>query len=206
MIVSVFRVHKIKFLKARVLRLTFASASLILVLTTLPSCNNSKPEDTKEVAEEHNDAKFDNAKEDDAKFLVSAAELNLEEIQLGQWAQNNSMNVDIKNLGKMMETEHTKALSDLQALAAKKQITIPTALTDDGMSASKKLMDRKASQFDKEYCDMMVNGHKDAISKFEKASTDAADADIKSWASASLPALRTHLDHSMTCQEKTKKM
>ena len=60
----------IQFLKARVLELTFASASLILVLTTLPSCNNSKPEDTKEVAEEHNDAKFDNAKEDDAKFAL----------------------------------------------------------------------------------------------------------------------------------------
>ena len=196
----------IQFLKARVLELTFASASLILVLTTLPSCNNSKPEDTKEVAEEHNDAKFDNAKEDDAKFLVSAAEINLEEINLGQLAQNNSMNADVKSLGKMMETEHTKALSDLQALAAKKQITIPTALTDDGMSASKKLMEMKASKFDKEYCDMMVNGHKDAISKFEKASTDATDADIRNWASSMLPALRTHLDHSLTCQSKCDKM
>ena len=196
----------IQILKARVLELTFASASLILVLTTLPSCNNSKPEDTKEVAEEHNDAKFDNAKEDDAKFLVSAAEINLEEINLGQLAQNNSMNADVKSLGKMMETEHTKALSDLQALAAKKQITIPTALTDDGMSASKKLMEMKASKFDKEYCDMMVNGHKDAISKFEKASTDATDADIRNWASSMLPALRTHLDHSLTCQKKCDKM
>ena len=196
----------IQILKARVLELTFASASLIIVLTTLPSCNNSKPEDTKEVAEEHNDAKFDNAKEDDAKFLVSAAEINLEEINLGQLAQNNSMNADVKSLGKMMETEHTKELSDLQALAAKKQITIPTALTDDGMSASKKLMEMKASKFDKEYCDMMVNGHKDAISKFEKASTDATDADIRNWASSMLPALRTHLDHSLTCQSKCDKM
>ena len=197
---------QIKFLKARVLELTFASASLIIVLTTLPSCNNSKPEDTKEVAEEHNDAKFDNAKEDDAKFLVSAAEINLEEINLGQLAQNNSMNADVKSLGKMMETEHTKALSDLQALAAKKQITIPTALTDDGMSASKKLMEMKASKFDKEYCDMMVNGHKDAINKFEKASTDATDPDIRNWASSMLPALRTHLDHCLTCQSKCDKM
>ena len=52
--------------------------------------------------------------------------------------------------------------------------------------------------------DMMVKGHKDAISKFEKASKDCDDADIRAWALATLPALRTHLDHSLTCQKDIK--
>jgi len=195
-----------QFFKSRVLELTFAAAVFILTLTIIHSCNNSKPEDTKKVAEEHNEAKFDNAKEDDAKFLVSAAEINLEEIQLGKLAQSNSMNADVKSLGKMMETEHSKALADLQKLATKKQITIPSTLTDEGMSASKKLMDKKESKFDKEYCDMMVNGHKDAISKFEKASTNATDPEIRNWAASMLPTLRTHLDHSITCQKQCEKM
>ncbi len=197
---------QIQNLKLRVLRLLLISASFILVLTTLHSCKNSTPEDTKEVAEEHNDAKFDDAKEDDAEFLVSAAEINLEEIQLGQLAQNNSLNADVKSLGKMMETSHTKALSDLRELAAKKQITLPARLTDDGISTTEKLMDMKASKFDKEYCARMVNDHKDAISKFEKASMDANDPDIRSWAASMLPALRTHLDNSITCQKKCEKM
>ena len=64
----------------------------------------------------------------------------------------------------------------------------------------------KASDFDKEYCDMMVKGHKDAIDKFEKAINDASDPDIKAWASSMLPALRIHLDHSLTCQKKCEKM
>ncbi len=106
----------------------------------------------------------------------------------------------------MMETEHTKALADLQALVAKKQITIPTALTDDGMNANKNLMDIKASDFDKEYADVMVSGHKDAISKFEKASTDATDADIRDWAASMLPAFRKHLDLSINCQKNSEKM
>lgn len=195
-----------RFLKSRVFELTFASIAVTLLLLTVSSCHNEKPEDTKDVATEHNNAKFDNAKEDDAKFVVNAAEINLEEIHLGQLAQNNSMDADVKGLGKMMETDHTKALSDLQALAAKKQITIPTTITDNGMSASKKLMELKASKFDKEYCDMMVKGHKDAIGKFEKASTDANDLDIRNWALAMLPALRTHLDHAITCQKKLEKM
>ncbi len=198
---------QIQFFKSRVLELVFVSASLLLIfITVLPSCNNAKPEDTKEVAEEHNDAKFDNAKEDDANFLVSAAETNLEDIQLGQLAQTNSVNADVKSLGKMMEIEYTKSLSELQALAAKKQITIPTSLTDDGQDANKKLMDKQGKNFDKEYCDMMVSGHKDAISKFEKASTAATDPDIRTWALSMLPALRLHLDRSITCQKECEKI
>lgn len=197
---------QIEFLKSGVLTLAFGSASLLIALTlTLSACNDSKPKDTKEVAEDHNEAKFENAKEEDAEFLVDAAEMNLEEIQLGQLAQRNGMNEEVKTLGKMMETEHTKTLDELKALAAKKQVTIPTTLTDDGMSANKKLMDMKASNFDKEYSDKMVNAHKEAISKFEKASTDAKDADIRNWATATLPGLRKHLDHSLTAQKQAEK-
>lgn len=198
---------QIQFLKSGVLKIAFVSASLFLVLAILlPACNDGKPEDTKKVAKEDNDAKFDNKKEDDAKFLVNAAEMNLEDIQLGILAQNNSMNAEIKSMGKMMETEHSKAFSDLQALAARKQITIPTSLTDDGQDANKKLMDKKGRDFDKEYCDMMVNGHKDAIKMFEKASSDATDPDIRNWATSMLPTLRTHLDRLITCQNQLDKM
>jgi len=183
-----------------------SAAAILLISLTLPSCNSSKPEETKEVAEEQNEEKFENDKEDDAKFLVNAAEINLDEIKLGQLAQDRGTQSHVKELGKMMEAEHTKAQTDLQALAAKKQITIPTTLTDDGMSANKKLMDTKASEFDKEYADMMVKGHKDAIAKFEKASTNAEDMDIRNWAESMLPTLRMHLDNAIACQKQCEKM
>ena len=194
--------NKIKSLKTRLPQTVFLLTICILIKTvTLPSCNNSKPEDTKEVAEESNEAKFDNTNEKDAAFLVAAAEIHLEEIQLGQLAQKNGQMTDVKELGKMMEEEHTKAFKDLQALSSQKQITIPLALTDDGKEANKKLLSKSGKDFDKAYCDMMVKGHKDAIDKFKKASTNATDPDIRKWASDMLPALQTHLDHSITCQK-----
>ena len=182
------------------------SAMFALAVLFMSACNNNKPEDTKEVAEEHNDAKFDNAKEDDAKFLVSAAEINLEEIQLGQLAQTRGTTTHVKELGKMMETEHTKALADLQNLAAKKQIIIPISLTENGMDANKKLLETKGSKFDKEYADMMVSGHKNAIDIFQKAADEALDPDIRNWATTMLPVLRIHLDHSNNCQKLCEKM
>jgi putative membrane protein len=49
---------------------------------------------------------------------------------------------------------------------------------------------------------MMVSRNEDAINAFEKATTESYDTDIKDWAIATLPDLRTHLNHSIDCQNK----
>ena len=182
-------------------------ALITMALIGATSCNDTKkPEDTKDVAEEHNEAKFDNtSKEKDSQFLVDAAEINLEEIQLGHLAQQNSNMSDVKELGEMMEREHGKSLIDLNALAAKKMIKVPASLTDNAKNSYDKLNKKSGKEFDKEYCEMMVKGHKDAIALFDKALKECSDSDIRDWASATLPALRIHLDQAITCQKKCEK-
>src|SRR4051812_40051596 len=87
----------------------FKTAFVAVLFGTFSCGNNEKPTDTKEIAQEQNEAKFDDAdKEKDAKFLVKAAEINLEEIQLGQLAQEKATLTDVKELGKMMEQSHKK--------------------------------------------------------------------------------------------------
>jgi len=190
------------------LKMLLVPVTLLLIFFGT-ACNNKGPEkssDDKEVAEEHNDAKFDKAQEKDAQFLVDAADINMTEIKLSELAKGSAVTDDGKKLADMMIGEHKKALEEIQALASKKGITIPNTLSENNQKAYNKLNDKKGTEFDKEYCDMMVNGHKDAIDKFEKAANDAADSDIRSLASGMLPTLRTHLDHAMTCQEKCNKM
>jgi len=184
----------------------FNAFIIIAVAFSAASCSNSKPEDPKDVAEDQNEEKFSGNKEDDAQFLVNAAEINLMEIQLGQLASSNAMMSEVKEMGKMMVTDHTKAMSELKELAAKKAITIPEALTEDGQKEYNKMTEKTGKDFDKDYCDKMVDGHKDAIDKFEKAANNATDAEIKQWASSTLPTLRTHLDHAIMCQESVKKI
>lgn len=165
--------------------------------------NNAKTEDSKEVAEEHNEAKFDDSKrEKDAQFLVNAAEVNMKEIHLARLARQSSMKSEVKDLGKMMEETHQKAMEDLKVLASKKAISIPATLTEDANEAYKKLSGKSGKDFDKEYCDMMVKGHKEAIEKFQTEASEGADEDVKVWAQSMLPVLRTHLDHAMSCQKK----
>jgi putative membrane protein len=179
-------------------------AVLILTLFGTFSCNTDQTEDSKEIAEEHNEAKFENTK--DAQFLVNAAEINIEEILLGQLAQQNSIMTDVKELGKMMEKAHRKSLAQLSDLASAKQITIPTSSTDKAKSDYKKLSEKSGISFDKDYCNRMVSAHKDAISRFEKASTESNDADIREWATTTLPDLRKHLDYALNCQKACEKI
>jgi len=186
----------------------FYQATLIIaIMIGFSSCMNDKPEDTKDVAEDHNEAKFDESgNEKDAEFLVNAAEINMEEISLGQLAQQKKGSSHVKELGKMMEDAHTKLLTDLISLAETKSISLPASQTEDVKESYKKLNVKSGNEFGKEYSSMMVNGHKKAIELFEKAATDCNDPDIKAWASATLPALRMHLDQSLTCQEQCSKM
>ena len=193
---------KFNYFNQSLLQVTIVTAILLIVSCT----NNQKPEDTKVVAEEHNDAKFDDKKQEkDAQFLVNAAEINLEEIQLGKLAQQIGRTTHVKDLGKMMEVAHTKSLNDLTALAKSKMITVPTSPTDKAQDAYKKLNEKSGKDFDKAYADMMVSTHKDAIDVFEKASTNSDNADIKNWATVSLPDLRLHLDKAIDCQKKCNK-
>ena len=164
-------------------------------------------EDPKEAAEDHNDAKFTtNNSEKDAQFLVDAADINLAEVNLGKLASTQGMTKEVRDLGDMMTREHQKAYNDLAALAKKKSITIPAAASDDAQKKYNTLSEKRGSDFEKDFCDAMVSGHKDAIDKFERASKESTDPDIQTWASNMLPSLRTHLDHSMSCQEKVSAM
>lgn len=186
-----------------VLQLTFIVAVLFIA-----SCSSSaKPEDSKDVAEDQNKAALDNTgKEMDAQFLVDAAEISLQEIDLGKLAQQKGSADHVRDLGKMMQDAHRKSLSDLTALAKGKMINIPESPTDDAIAAYKKLDEKSGNDFNKAYSDMMVTGHKDAIALFEKAAADSYDADIKNWAAGMLPGLREHMISSAECQKECDKM
>ncbi|MEZ0129294.1 DUF4142 domain-containing protein [Flavobacterium sp. LBUM151] len=175
-----------------------------LIIIFLNSCKNeTKQEDPKEVAEDANETKFDSidSKEDDSQYLVDQAEINLEEIEIGKLAQTKGTNAEVKKFGKMLVDEHTKSASEVSTLAKTKNFTLPTSLTEDGQDKYNKLNEKSGVDFDKKFADMMVDGHEKAIDKIKKAAENAKDADVRQWASNSIPVLTTHLEHAKVLKE-----
>lgn len=182
--------------------------SLFFSFIFLSSCSNiSKPEDTKDIAEEHNEAKFNTlASVIDAQFLVNVASVNMEEIKLGRYAQKKSKMPDIRALAKNLEILHLKSLAEITVLAKNKLITIPTMPTNEAKDAYKSLNGKFGTSFDEAYCNIVVNSHTKAISSFEQISTETLDKDIKAWTLSMIPSLRTYLDEAITCQTKYEKL
>ncbi|WP_157971932.1 DUF4142 domain-containing protein [Pleomorphovibrio marinus] len=179
-------------------------------LLLVTACSENKTKDSKEVAREENvrkmaanDTTARVIKDDnDSKFLMKAAEMQLEMISLGKLAQQKGNSDQVKELGKMMEEDHTKSHTEIKTLAQSKSVSIPTSVTDDSKDAYEDLNDENGNDFGKSYSKRMVNQHEDAIDLYENAAEDSEDPKVRAYASEKLPALRTHLKHAEACKEK----
>ena len=150
--------------------------------------------DTKEVAKDLNEEKFDDSKvEDDAKFAVLAADGGMLKVKLGELAQTNASSAKVKALGKHMAEDHGKANAELTELAAKKNISIPGDLSDNLKEKYEDFAKKKGTEFDKDYTDFMVKEHKDDISDFKKEAEKGNDPEVRAWAAGKLSTLEHHL-------------
>ena len=165
-----------------------------LLMLTLNSCKNEpKKEDPKEVAEDANDEKFDNdAVEDDAQYLTDAAEILLSEIEIGKLGLAKSANPEVKKFAQALVTDHTKALEELNALANKKTISIPTTITEEGREEYNKLDKYTSAEFDKKFIDLTTDDHEKAVDKMTEIAQKATDADIKTWSSRQITVMLEH--------------
>jgi putative membrane protein len=135
--------------------------------------------------------------EKDAKFAKEAADGGMMEVRLGELAQANGSSAEIKNLGSMMVSDHTKANDELKALAARKNISLPTSMSEKAQKQYDKLSKKQGRDFDKAYSKCMVHDHKKDICAFKKESRKGGDSDLKQWASTTLPTLEHHKQMSV---------
>lgn len=183
----------------------FYVSGLALVMMAASCANNST--DSKQQAENANDAKIDSAKamdttgaghamsdmKPDADFAVAAADGGMMEVQLGKLAQQKGVSKEIKELGAMMVKDHAMAYDELTSAATVKNITLPTTLSDKCQKKVNELTEKKGADFDKAYADLMVDDHKDDLDAFKKEAAKGNDSLLSSWAKGKVPVLEHHL-------------
>jgi putative membrane protein len=135
-------------------------------------------------------------------FWTTAAQGGMAEVELGKLALQKSQNADVKKFAQMMITDHTKANYELKALAAKKNIVLPTDIGGH-KSTLDDLSKLSGAEFDKEYVEAMVDDHEEDVDFFEDKSNNS-DADLKAFAAKTLPTLKSHLEAIKAIQSKMK--
>ncbi len=166
------------------------------------SCGGNASNDSKEAADSANHTKDTSTnaaatggiavETDDAKFATEAAAGGMAEVELAKLAETKATNPKVKEFASMMVKDHSKVNEELMSIAKTKNITLPTTVDSDAQKLMEDLQKKSGTDFDKAYVDAMVDDHDKDVKKFEDASTDLKDAELKSFAVKTLPTLKMH--------------
>jgi putative membrane protein len=131
-----------------------------------------------------------------ASFIKEASQGNQSEIATAQLAQQKGQNPEIKNLAQMIQQDHQQAQEKLQTIAQAHGVTLDQTPSWSQRRAQGKLEKLNGSDFDQQYAKDMLEDHVTDIKKFQKASQNIEDADVKQYAEDTLPTLQKHLEHA----------
>jgi putative membrane protein len=130
----------------------------------------------------------------DTEFAAMAAQGSTAEIQMAQLAQQKAASKDVQKYAKQMIKDHTKASNNLMKVASKKQMTLPTTPNADQMQMLSQLQAASGAEFDRMYIQMAgVQAHQMMQGLFQSEISNGTDAEIKSFATKTLPTVQKHL-------------
>jgi len=129
----------------------------------------------------------------DSDFVRKASAGGLAEVQLGQLAQQKASSLAVREFGKQMVNDHSKANDELKSIASKQGMSVSTSMDSKSQALYDKLSAMNGKEFDSAYISAMVKDHKEDIAEFQKESGNGQNAAIKAFASSTLPTLKEHL-------------
>jgi putative membrane protein len=126
----------------------------------------------------------------DKAFMKKAAKGGMMEVAMGKMAEQNGQSADVKSFGKRMVTDHSKANTELMALAEKKGVKLPAEKPSEKWNS------------DKDYIDMMVKDHEKDLAEFQDEAKNGSDPDLKNFAERTSKVVQKHLDLAKQTQGK----
>jgi len=95
------------------------------------------------------------------KFITEAIEGNHAEVQMGELAQRNGQNQEVKKFGQMLVTDHGAAVKKAQEAAKAVGVTaIPAGPNTKQKADYEKMAKLNGAAFDKAFAEHMVADHK----------------------------------------------
>lgn len=126
-----------------------------------------------------------------ATFLRKAAIGGIMEVEAAKIAEKNAKSTEVKEFAAKMLADHTKANSELKALALSKKVITADALPAEDQIHLDEMKKMTGAAFDKHYMDMMVTDHDKTVTLF-KTGLENRDQSVKEWAGNTLKVIESH--------------
>jgi putative membrane protein len=135
-------------------------------------------------------------------FLPTAISAGIAEVKLGELAEKQSSNDDVKDFARTMIKDHTALNEKLMNLAKDAKLGVVQGLEKDQRMTMERLSKLRGGEFDRDYMKSMVEDHKKAVALFENEAKTTTNETCKSVCESALPTIREHLKKAQALSEK----
>jgi putative membrane protein len=157
---------------------SLAAAVILLALTTAPAAHAATTE----------------LNAQDKAYLQAVHQANLAEIAAGKLAQSKGSSRQVKDLGAMMVTDHTKLDAALRKVATAAKVSLPAAPSADQRAMQAKLASAPTGEFDAMYVSAQIVGHAEVMRLGAREEAAGRDAAVKKAAAEAAPIVVGHYD------------
>jgi putative membrane protein len=156
-----------------------------LILVSIQSCQSNKRANNY-----NNKALVDDS---GLLFLKNGTEASLTAVKASGLAISNSKNQKIIQFAKTMIDDHTVLADDLKKLETDNFVTTSDTINPVHVQTIANLEQKKATDFDKAYMDMLISEHERELTIYKAATRDKSP-NVSDFAQKTMPSLQAHLD------------
>ena len=132
-----------------------------------------------------------------AAFARTAAMSDLYEMEASRLAEQRSQSAQVKQFAQHMLRDHQKTTNELKGLLPQIQgvsaSQLPTSLDQQHQALVQQLQGAQGAQLDRVFAQQQIQAHQTAVDLFRSYAQSGDNAQLKQWASQTLPSLEEHL-------------
>jgi putative membrane protein len=148
----------------------------------------------------------------DGQILAFASAANKGEIAEGKLAETKATNPKVKAFARQIVSDHTAMLSEGNSFAKKNKITPDSTKNDvvdlqkDALNDMQDLQSKaKGNDWDKDFVDKEIDGHKKVLQKLQDMQTATSNAQLKDLLTKAQQKVQSHLDKAQALKDSTLK-
>jgi putative membrane protein len=174
---------------------TFILSTITVALASMQFSVRAQETDPVKMANSANEKKADRKLVDEevAEFLVKSADARMMDSREGKLAAQKGTTAAIREYGEWMVKDQAILLEKIKELAAKRNITLPTDMSEEKKEGREELAEKSGEEFDEKFIKMMAIDHKRDVKLFERV-IKCEDKGVSAFARTYLPTIQAHLD------------
>jgi putative membrane protein len=137
-------------------------------------------------------------------FLIKAAACNHAMVEYGKLAESRAASSDVKAFASDLVKGHQTANQQVAELLKTRKLAVVAGAEEETRNELKRLGGLEGAAFDRAFLKRVIDDHDRAIVLFDKQAKLGEAADVRNFASDTLPALRKHRDRAQEWEKTVK--